>query len=92
MRGYMYVCVGVWASFPMLGKRSYLLSENPAGWQVLTTGYTMKVVPIRSKKRVLSLWCFPFQAFKLSTSFSPNSKILRCLSCIEKLIYQRFCF
>lgn len=64
MRGYMYVCVGVWASFPLLGKHSYLLSENPAGWQVLTTGYTVKVVPIRSKKQVLPLWCFPFQVFK----------------------------
>lgn len=54
MNVWIYVCLyGVCASFPLLGKRSYLLSDNPAGWQLLTTGYAMEMVPPGAKMSLL---------------------------------------
>lgn len=75
MHVWIYVCLcGGVASFPLLRKRSYLLSENPAGWQVLTSGYATKV-PTRSKNESSpsGAFCFGFLKHLLFTKLKNSA-------------------
>lgn len=75
MHVWIYVCLcGGVAFFPLLRKRSYLLSENPAGWQVLTSGYATKV-PTRSKNESSpsGAFCFGFLKHLLFTKLKNSA-------------------